>query len=50
MNTPEDLLQQMIDAIERTREGDQFYPELVFSSLPYGWLRDAKAALEESHQ
>ncbi len=42
-----ELLQQMVDAIEGTREGTVFYPELVFSGLPDGWLRDAKKALKE---
>ena len=45
MRTPEELLKEIVDAIENTREGGRFYPELVFHNLPEGWLRDAKESL-----
>lgn len=44
--TAEDLLREMIEAIEATRKDGKFYPELVFEQLRGNWLKWAKIAVD----
>lgn len=45
MATTGELLQQIVDAIDENSADHEFYPHLVFASLPYGWLNECRQAL-----